>query len=396
MNDLNATHVNAAAGLSVSDEEILHDLSLPEDFNDLARACGVPEDSLAEVRARSLRIIGHRRRDGADTFAFGDDLVFVEGRMRGADVFRDFATETYGYDTKYIARFIRVSVELAAIRRRCIKLSMSSTQLVEMLPRTSQEREEILAKLEGGEKVTVAQIKNWGRELEEPVEPLGQPGRKGLMAIGQAKLRSDVATFTMTVGKVLARIEEEFEPVKGRKPKAIVKKKLNDDVKRDARIASGHLVNLACGLTSGTFGDTAPVDLPEGSGWRRVQDVVYLLGRGENEWPSKGELRSWLVDEVLSTLRWSIGDAGAVEPEQRPAEAAGETAEGEVARIALPEPEAEGDADAATPRRPRRASDVADAAEAKKPKPSRRKRDEVVSATIAAMAEAAGITGARP
>jgi hypothetical protein len=201
----------------------------------------------------------------------------------------------------------------------------------------------------------------------------------------------------MLVGRLLARIEAELEPGKGRKPRAIVKKKLNEDVKRDARIASGHLVNLACGLTPGTFGDTAPVDLPEGSGWRKVQDIVYLLGRGENEWPSKGELRSWLADEVLPTLRWSLGDT--VEPEQRPAEAltgravADEAAEDEAARIVVPEPEAEGNADAATPRRPRRASNVADA---KAPKPSRRKREEVVSATIEAMVEAAGITSPQP
>jgi len=259
-------------------DESLQGIQLPDDFNDLARACGVSEESLPAVRACSVRIIGHSRRDAAETFAFGDDLVFVEGQMRDPEVFTDFATKAYGYGSKYIAKLKRVSTELARDRHRCIFTSMSSTQILEMLPRTPQERNEILAKLEEGQKITVAQIKNWGKEKEEPADPLGQSGRRGLMALGQLNLKTGVAAVTMLTGKILARIEAELEPEGGRKPKAVRRKELNADVRVDARTASGHLVRVACRLSANIFGDTVPADLPEDSGWRKVRDLIRVLG----------------------------------------------------------------------------------------------------------------------
>lgn len=315
MTTLNSALLSSASA-PVLDESFLG-VQLPEDFDDVVLACGVSEDVLAEVRARSLRIMGHRRRDAAQTFAFGDDLVFVQQQMSDEDVFADFASETFGYGEKYIAKFMRVSTELAANRYRCIANSMSSTQLLEMLPRTPQERDEILTRLEQGQKVTAAQIKNWGKEEEAPVNPLVQSGRKGLMAVGQSNLKSGVSAFTMLVGKVLARILGELEPEKG-KARAIQKGKLSGDVRADARTAVGHLERVACGLKTNAFGDTEPADLPEGSGWRRVMDVISLLGRPDNDWPKRAELRTWLEDEVVPTLRWALGDGEAVEVEVRP------------------------------------------------------------------------------
>lgn len=306
----------SSASAPVLDESVLG-IQLPEDFDDVALACGVSEDALDEVRARSVRIMGHRRRDAAQTFAFGDDLVFVQQQMRDETVFADFACGTFGYDPKYITKFMRVSIELAAERHRCIAASMSSTQLLETLPRTPQERDEILTRLERGEKVTAAQIKNWGKKEEASVDPLVQSGRKGLMAVGQSNLKSGVSTVTMLIGRVLARILTELEPEKG-KTRSIQKGKLGQDVRADARTASGHLVRIACGLKANAFGDTVPADLPKGAGWRRVMDVISLLGRPDNEWPKRGELRTWLEDEVVPTLRWALGDGEAVAIEVRP------------------------------------------------------------------------------
>lgn len=107
------------------------------------------------------------------------------------------------------------------------------------------------------------------------------------MTLGQSNLKTGVSTFAMLVGKILARIEAELEPEKGRKPKAIQKGKLSGEVRSDARIASGHLVRVACGLNANSFGDTASLDLPERSGWRKVQDLVHLLGRADSEWPGR-------------------------------------------------------------------------------------------------------------
>lgn len=313
MTALTSTLLSSTAVL----EESLQSVQLPDDFDDVAIACGVSEDALPEVRIRSIRIIGHRRRDAAETFGFGDDLVFVQGQMRDEEVFADFATETFGYDAKYIGKFMRVSTELAPDRYRCISLAMKSTQLIEMLPRTPKERDEILTKLEQGQKVTAAQIKSWGKE-ETSVDPLVQSGRKGLMALGQSNLKTGVSSFTMLIGRILARIQAELEPENGRKPKAIQKGKLNADVRHDARTALGHLVRLACGLTADAFGDTKAVDLPDGSGWRKVKDIIYVLGRAEGEWPNRGELRSWLTDEAVPALRWALGDNEAIEVETRP------------------------------------------------------------------------------
>src|SRR5690606_28667513 len=101
-------------------------------------------------------------------------------------------------------------------------------------------------------------------------------------------------------------------------PKAIQKGKLSQEVRAEARTAVGHLERVACGLKTNAFGDTETADLPEGSGWRKVKDVVAVLGRPDNEWPKRSELRSWLTDEVVPTLRWALGDGEAIEVEVRP------------------------------------------------------------------------------
>ncbi len=398
---MNITSISPLMSSAAELDESLSGVHLPEDFDDVALACGVSEDALAEVRARSVRIIGHRRRDAAQTFLFGDDLVYVEGQMRDETVFTEFATGTFGYDVKYLSKFMRISTELAPVRHRCISMSMSSTQLIEMLPRTPRERDEILVRLEDGEKVTAARIKNWGKEEEAPADPFALSGRKGLMGIGQSNLKSGVSTFMMLVGRLLARIEAELEPGEGRKPRAIQKGKLNEDVRSDAREARGHLKRIACGLQADSVGDTSPVALPKGSAWRKVQDLVYLLGCVEGAWPNRGEMRSWMTDQVVPTLRFALGDGEALGAQVLPDAPVDEAAVTEsdaaraeaVAAIVVPVVEADVAKTASQLPQPKSGEEKARAVKPRKPS---RGKQITAQEGVAMMVEAAGIVSPRP
>lgn len=163
----------------------------------------------------------------------------------------------------------------------------------------------------------------------------------------------------------------------------------------------GHLVRIACGLKANNFGDTAVTDLPEGSMWRKVRDVVYLLGRADSEWPNRGELRSWLVDEVVATLRFALGDGEALAAQMLPAATVDEAdvAEPETADveadtgIVVQVVEAEAAMMASEQLQPE--PDAVKARAAKPRKPSRGTTSTTAQDAIAIMIEAAGIDSPR-
>lgn len=283
-------------------------IELPERFVELARQHGVSEKAMPEVMARSVSIIAHRRRDAAGTFAFGADLAYVASQVN-EDSFDEFVVEVYQYSPRHIGNFIRVASELGPWRVGCIKASMLTTQIIKLLARTPDERDEIVERIAAGERITAQKIEDWGKAPTEPTSPLSDGGLKGLRRLAQAKASTGVQSFGSNIGAVLSAIEDAI-PEEARK--APEKKSLFSAVRNPARQARGELVNLGLFVTPGSFGDVSPLAFPEGSDWGIVHDVLACLG-DDKAWPHRPQLRTWLTGEVMPVLRWAVSGVGPME-----------------------------------------------------------------------------------
>lgn len=285
------------------DADLADGLALPEDFEELARVHGVREADMPEVKALSLSVFAHKRLDAAGAFAFGAALVAIEAYF-DEEAFEEFAPKAYEYSLKHVRSYQKVASELGPWRSRAIRVEFKSTHLIRMLARTPEERDAILAKAEAGEKVTVADVENWGKPKEEPVDPMSSGGIKGLRALAQAKAKAGSASFGANVGTVLAAIDEALAT-----GKSIVKMELAKEIQKPARQASGELRNLALFVAPGPFGDVEPLRFPDASDWGKVYAVLDQVGHYE-QWPGKPELKGWLTDTVLPVLRWAVSGSG--------------------------------------------------------------------------------------
>lgn len=279
----------ASKPMTSIDADIVDELALPQNFEELAREHGVPEAAMAEVKSRSLSIIAHKRRDGANAFSFGNDIGAVAPHF-DKERFKEFAAEAHPYSVKHVTDFMRVAAELGPWRSRSIRASFTSTHLIRMLARTPEDRDSILAKAEAGEKVTAADISSWGKPEEEAVDPLSCGELAGLRVIAQAKARAGSAAFGANVGSVIVGIEDALAT--GR---SIAKKGLVDTIQSTARQAGGELLNLASFVQPDIYGDVTPARLPAKSDWGRVHSVLMQVGY-EGSWPKKPELKSWLCE----------------------------------------------------------------------------------------------------
>ncbi|MCG6114068.1 MAG: hypothetical protein MEQ84_02620 [Mesorhizobium sp.] len=281
------------------DAALADGLALPANFEDLAIEHGVREADMPEVKALSLSVFAHKRLDATGAFAFGAALVALEAYF-DEEAFEEFAPKAYEYSLKHVRSYQKVASELGPWRSRAIRVEFTSTHLIRMLPRTPEERDAILAKAEAGEKVTVADVENWGKPEKEAVDPMSSGGLKGLRAQALAKAKVGSASFGANVGTVLAAIDEALAS-----GKSIAKKGLVDQIQKPARQAGGELLNLAQFVAPGPFGDVAPLAFPAESEWGKVHAVLDQVGH-EGEWPKKAELDSWLRETVLPILTWAV------------------------------------------------------------------------------------------
>lgn len=295
----------ASKPMTSIDADIVEGLSLPDSFDEIAREHGVREADMPEVKALSMSVFAHKRLDSAGAFIFGAALVALEAYF-DEEAFEKFAPKAYKYSLKHVRDYQKVASDLGPWRSRSIRAEFTSTHLIRMLPRTPEERDAILAKVEAGEKVTVADVKNWGKPQEEAVDPMSSGGLKGLRALAQAKAKVGSASFGANFGTVIAVIDEALAS-----GKSLAKKGLVDQIQKPARQASGELLNLAQFVAPGPFGDVAPLAFPAESEWGRVHAVLDQVGH-EGEWPKKAELGSWLRETVLPVLTWAVSGSGSM------------------------------------------------------------------------------------
>ena len=121
------------------------------------------------------------------------------------------------------------------------------------------------------------------------------------------KAKLGISEFVRNVTGIIGHIETALVPAL--EGKRVPKGQLADKIERLARLARFQLENVALfvKLNPGNSAASQVVGFPEGSKWREMAELLWVLG-GRDSWPRE-YLATWLSAVALPLLAWSI-DSG--------------------------------------------------------------------------------------
>jgi hypothetical protein len=164
----------------------------------------------------------------------------------------------------------------------------------------------VLGEFEAGRRLTGAQVKALikGGEEKPPVDLPNTGGVQGLRALAQAKTRLGIAEFAENISMIAEHVDEAIAPALD--GKRVLKGRLAEKIERPARLARFQLENIAhfVELNPGNSAASQVIHCPEGTGWRQVWELLWILG-GRASWPQEA-LDAWLCEKVLPILEWTM------------------------------------------------------------------------------------------
>jgi hypothetical protein len=250
------------------------------------------------------------RRTTEETFDAGEQLA-IAAELIPKRTFGKWAVSASRYTRQHVSSLIKIATVLKDHKARLIQARVPAT-VMGKLAASPGHLPQVLAEFEGGHPLTGTQVDaiiGGKEEIATPDLP-NNGGIAGLRANAQAKLKIGVSEFVENVAGIVGYIETALVPT--REGKRVLKGQLADRIERLARLTRFQLENIALfiELNPGNSAASQVVRFPEGSKWRSVEELLWVLG-GRDSWPRE-ELGTWLSAEVLPLLAWSIdGGKGA-------------------------------------------------------------------------------------
>jgi hypothetical protein len=280
-----------------------------------------------------LKAVGVIMQKSADnTFAIGKALE----RSKEAIPHNAWAKaiRPLGLTVKTAYNYMSVFRALSDYRAELVEADIGPTVMYQ-LARNPLSVATVLEAYRRGERLSVANVRKLvdealGVKPKPTVDVLNLGGMSGLRRAAAAKVKSDMAEFVRLIKVILEFVEEAMKPMA--EGKRVKKGPLAAAIVYDCRHACDLVNALAAPLGAGAptrHLNLAPHKLPAGSGWGKVQALLYQLG-AEPAWPAADVLETWLVVEVVPMLRFvAHGEAmaGAVPDLNDPTTAARETAD---------------------------------------------------------------------
>jgi hypothetical protein len=265
---------------------------------------GLSPDKLEIVSECEERVRAVGRRTTEGTFELGEQLAIV-AQMIPEGTFGKWAIWISGYTREHAYTFIRIATVLKSYKTRLIQARVRDN-VMEKLAASPEHVEEVLAEFEAGRRLTGKEV-NAIIGVEEKAPDIFPPyhgGIAGLRANAKVKQELVISEFVRSITWIIADIENSLKPVQ--QGKRVLKGRLADKIEHQARIARFRLENIALPveLNPANAALSRVMPFPEGSPWRGVTELLYVLG-GRDSWPRE-ELAPWLSATVLPTLAWSI------------------------------------------------------------------------------------------
>ncbi|MGN6141965.1 MAG: hypothetical protein ACTHOP_00075 [Mesorhizobium sp.] len=267
-------------------------------------------DELALVMKFGDRLVKSGRRTTEETFNDGEDFaIAVELIPKGT--FGKWLASVSNFTRQHVHSFIRIATVLKDHKARLVQARVPAT-IMGKLAASPKHLPQVLAEFEAGRRLTgtqVAAIISGENDTTAPDLP-NAGGIAGLRANEQAKLKFGMAEFVHNVAEIIGHVETAILPAK--EGKRVLKGQLADKIEHLARLTRFQLENLThfVELNPGNSAASQVIHFPEGSKWRRVTELLWVLG-GRGSWP-RDELATWLSVEVLPLLAWSIHDGKSV------------------------------------------------------------------------------------
>lgn len=218
--------------------------------------------------------------------------------------------------------YIAVHTNLMDYKERLVSAAVAPTVLFVLAYAERSDVEPVIAAIEAGEQLTVAQVKAMvgvapKKRVASSDEALNVGGIAGLRKAAELKTSQDMAQFHGLMAAVLKRVEVAMEPLaKGR---AVKKGQLQDAIIYDCRHAHDLLNSIAAPMKAEMVQSMnwRPARLPEGSAWRKVQVLLHRMG-GADDWPERTGFVDWLRGEVVPLLRFVVYGEALTSTEDEP------------------------------------------------------------------------------
>ena len=273
----------------------------------------VPEAASA-LRLAAEKIIALSKKSGAHAFDLG--CTFAEAKpLVPEKSFGKWLKTFSDYTVRSAWNYISIHERLQDYREQLLSHAVMPTVMFELAKAEPAQIEMVIGRLADGDRVRVKDVRKMlGRKPKAQAEAssFDTAGVAGLRKVAAAKIDDDTARFMRLMSVILQEVEKAMEPLALKR--AVKKGELSEKVHLHCRHAHDLLNSIAAPLEEDvtSYMNWRAARLPEGSVWRKVQDLLHRMG-GEDHWAKGKEFVPWLQDEVLPLLRFVVHGEAVVE-----------------------------------------------------------------------------------
>ncbi|MEW9616932.1 hypothetical protein AB3G45_24300 [Shinella sp. S4-D37] len=259
------------------------------------------------LRRATEKIVSLNRDSTHHAFELGACFAEVKALVPEKGFGRYLKTFT-DYTVRSAWNYISIYERLGAYRDTLSQHAVLPTVMFELAKGEPAQIETVIARMDDGERIKVKDVREMLGTKPKPKSDtaiLNVGGPAGLRKVAQWKLDQDAVKFGGLVSEVLKEVEKALEPsAVGR---AVWKSPLQKKVVHDCRHAYDLINSIAAPLQPQMvkIDHWRPANLPDGTGWREVQKLLYRMG-GVECWPGRVDFVPWLQNEVVPLLRFAI------------------------------------------------------------------------------------------
>lgn len=282
-----------------------NEFTLPSAARTFYEANAVAEDIKSQLEETAMFLISASRRSTEETFKLGEHLERAAGLLPEGTL-EKWAVERCGYTARHVRTQRAVFRNLDAYRDILVELAVGPTVLGKLSAAEPEQIEQVIGfaaqngKLRVQDVATIMAGAKNEAESRSQIDPYDVGGLDGLKAIIAIKVRDGIKSFVGHLEEIRAHVSEALLETR------LIKKTLAAQIHLTARLARKELESLAQFVMPNPNFDYViwETKLPANTRWNDVGNLLHKIG-GTDTWPEKGELRTWLENEVLPLLEWA-------------------------------------------------------------------------------------------
>jgi hypothetical protein len=276
----------------------------------------VAPETESALRHAAEKIIALSKTSGAYAFDLGCTFAEVKSLVP-EKAFGKWLTTFSDYTVRSAWNYISIHERLQDYREQLLSHAVMPTVMFELAKGEPPQIEAVIARLADGERIRVKDVREMlGKKpkAKGEVAIFDTAGVAGLRKVAASKIDEDTARFLKLTSTLLEEVEKAMEPLASNR--AVKKGELCEKILLHCRHAHDLLNSVAAPLVpdSTSYLNWRSAKLPDGTVWRRVQDLLHRMG-GADDWAKGRAFVPWLQDEVIPLLRFVVHGEAIAETE---------------------------------------------------------------------------------